>query len=165
MKSIRIFALFAILALSAHLTVADDCDDAECISTIAVTQRFNTADCTGNASLSMFYNYTKPCETIERAVFNQSSLARCSSEALSIAITGGSTTCTTRAQTYTTTTGIGFCTQLGDSRSEIIWCNKASISTNFKPLKSATNESVIMDISESCNMTTGCSDATGSLRA
>ena len=165
MKSIYIVALIAVLALTANFALADVCDDGSCTSTVALTQAFHTGDCSGNATLSIASNYTDSCEVADSSSYNVSFLVKCSSSGLISYTTPDNNVCSkTTAQTVSVTTGTGVCVQSGANTSSILWCNRASISNKFKAAKQTVNATLITQALEACNITTGCSDATGSLR-
>lgn len=157
MKSIAIVALIAFLAVSAHVVLADDCDDGDCTSKVAVTQRFQTTDCTGNSTFHIGTNYTQSCFTNDDTGFNTSIAYACSNGAFTSVTNYDSASCTKNSKSLLTAGSVGICSQTGPSRSQISWCNKASASTNFKPAKLATNATVLLRSVE-CNVTTGCVD-------
>ena len=165
MKSLRIVALFAILALTANLVLAEDCDDGECTSTVYVKQYFNTINCTGPTTFDIQTNYTDPCYVSERSDFNITLFSRCSSAGFTVVRTPDTTVCSASSLPYyTDTTAVGVCMQSGTAASQMFWCNKASVSTKFKAPKLATNETILSDILNPCNITTGCDSNAGTLR-
>ena len=165
MKPIHILACFAILALTANLVLADVCDDGECTSTVAVFQLFNTTDCSGPSTLEISSNYTIPCEDASYPNFNQSNLIKCSSAGFDYITTADSRSCKSSTSSFVYTSPVGVCFLAGDSKSNILWCNKASIKNTFKAVKLATNETLITrDELIPCDNTTGCTNNTGTAR-
>lgn len=163
MKSIVIFALIAALAVG--FAAAADCDDGECTSTVAVQQSFASTDCSGNATIEINFNYTIPC-TIEDSnpTFPYSRVLSCSAKSGLVSWdTLNSSSCAKGPTTIVTSSAVGTCIQNGHS-SYINWCNQASISSNFKPAKPFTNESIIAAFDgRPCNET-GCTGKTGTIR-
>lgn len=163
MRSISIVALLAFLAVSAHVALAADCDDGECSSTIAVSQRFNSGDCSGNGTLHIELNYTNPCAISQEGDYNVSRQYTCSESGGMVTTYRPNTdVCSASITSADFVKAIGFCKQTGASTSEILWCNKDSISDKFKAAQNPTNASVVHDTAP-CNPTTGCSSKTGTL--
>ena len=156
MKSIAVVALIAYLALSTHVALADDCDNGECTSTVAVQQTFASPDCSGNATLSISNNYTNPC-SVEAFFVNISTSTQCSAKAgLVSAVTVNTTSCSKVSTTYFSTAAVGVCIQHSSQSSYINWCNQASITNNFKAAKPITNETVFHPIGDTRCNATGC---------
>lgn len=163
MKQVLIVALIAFLAVSAHVVLADDCDDGECTSTVSVTQYFETNNCSGNATLAIGTNYTTACQVYDDSNFNYSINFACSAKSgFSSATTNYATTCAKSSKTFNQNFAVGVCVKNGRS-SYINWCNQASISSNFKAVKNYTVEKLFQPAGP-CNMTTGCPKDIGSIK-
>lgn len=165
MKHIAIIALIALLAVSGHVALAQDCTDGECTSTVAVEQRFTTPNCTGESTVRVAVNYTQSCELEVNNNYNVTFNRRCSSSAGYTEATNWRTnSCAHTPNGFIQGFAVGVCIATGASSSNILWCNQASISSKFKSVKLATEEPTF-GRSTACNVTTGCTNGTGTVRA
>lgn len=165
MKRIAIVALIAFLAVAAHFADAQDCTDELCTSTVGVTQDFASPDCSGNStvSVSSFRNYTERCSVERGPSSNITTLRQCSAKTgFSITADYFSSSCSKNSKSVLQAETVGVCLQTAASTSQIVWCNKASISTKFRAAKLASNATTFGPVN-ACNMTTGCTNGTGTM--
>lgn len=165
MNSVLLVALLALLAVTAQYAHAQDlCTDETCTSTVTVTQRFTSTDCTGNFTLRVGSNYTVACE-VEVEGYNTTYARACSASRGFTQLTvadAASSSCGDKPTT-TLVTAMGYCRQTGPASSTVLWCNQDAISDTFKPAKLPLTAAVLPE-SYACNITTGCTDGTGTLR-
>lgn len=161
----KLVAIVAVLALLAITALADVCSDGSCTSTVSVSQTFDSVDCSGEPTLALSTNYTDPCISDDDEGYNRTVTFKCSSNGgFSTILTPDTTSCSKNSKSSTTLQSVGVCTQIAAARSRILWCNQASISNNFKASKNATTDAAVTMAVFPCNITTGCTGRTGTLR-
>lgn len=165
MKHISIIVLVALWAVSGHIALAQVCTDELCTSTVSVNQQFTTPNCTGESTVVRAFNYTQSCIFDYGTNFNSTYSQGCSSAGFFVRYHYRTNSCPqTPSPHLVRETAVGVCVATGASSSYINWCNQASISSNFKPVKLATNATAVARLL-ACNVTTGCTNGTGTLTA